>query len=82
MYELSRNVVQAREFLTVTEKTLSSIDRYANTFTTKWSQDAQEDIEERIETIKHFSKKVHQIEKRAGLYKRRLDNEIKLVDSY
>lgn len=81
MRELSGKVIQAREFLTVAEKSLYSNNRAVESFKARWAPDTQKDIQERTRVFKQFYKTTHQISKRAGSYKRRLDHEIKLVNS-
>lgn len=79
MSGLSKKVIQAREFLTATEETFYSINKYAENFNERWSSDAQMGMKQRIKVLKQFGKATHKIGKRAGSCKRRLDHESKLV---
>ncbi|RAO70010.1 uncharacterized protein BHQ10_006022 [Talaromyces amestolkiae] len=79
MSGLSKKVIQAREFLTATEETFYSINKYAENFNERWSSDAQMGMKQRIKVLKQFGKATHKIGKRAGSCKRRLDHESKLI---
>lgn len=77
--DLSKKFIQARESLTATEQTFSSINKYAENFNERWSPNAQICLKKRIKVLKQYGKAIHRIGKRTGSCKRRLDHEIKLV---